>query len=249
MLDAFAALCEKHNLAYFLEGGTLLGAVRHKGFIPWDDDIDIGMLRKDYDKFLKICKKQLNPQYCLQSIETDKYRRHTYAKLHKNGTLFLEDKHYYKRDHKGIFIDIFIFDFIIKNKTINTLQSRLLDKLHNIMALKQNEVVLKNNLYVIIKKIVVFFIPYKIIQILKRIVMMTWLKTGKYVTSWFTVYGFDKITNPIDVILPLTTLEFEGKKYPVPGNYDQYLRQLYGDYMCLPPIEKRIGHNPLEIKF
>ena len=90
LLNEFVRICDKHNLTYFLVGGTLLGAVRHSGFIPWDDDIDVGMPRVDYDKFINIAKNELKNDYLLDSVETDKNYFLPFAKILKRNTLFIE---------------------------------------------------------------------------------------------------------------------------------------------------------------
>ena len=103
-------VCRENGIEYFLDGGTALGAVRHGGFIPWDDDIDIGMTRENYEKFLEIAPEKLKNDYFLQTRKTDKKAPYMYAKVRKNGTVFME---WNKRNldmHHGIYIDIFPYD-------------------------------------------------------------------------------------------------------------------------------------------
>ena len=92
ILKEFDRICKKHNIQYFLDSGTALGAARHKGFIPWDDDIDVGMLRSDYEHFLEICPKELEQKYFLQTIETDPGCPCLFAKIRKNGTIYQENE-------------------------------------------------------------------------------------------------------------------------------------------------------------
>lgn len=89
MLKAFDQICRKYNIKYIIDAGTLLGAVRYGGFIPWDDDVDVRMLRDEYERFCKACKKELNTDYFLQNNETDPGYRWGYARLLKNDTVFL----------------------------------------------------------------------------------------------------------------------------------------------------------------
>ena len=110
ILDEIVGICDKHNLTYFLIGGTLLGAVRHKGFIPWDDDLDIAMPREDYEKFLKIAKTELDKKYYLHDISIDKNYWQPFIKIRKNNTLFDEKMIDNIETHKGIFVDVFPFD-------------------------------------------------------------------------------------------------------------------------------------------
>lgn len=114
ILNEFVRICEKHNLTYYLVGGTLLGAVRHQGFIPWDDDIDVGMPREDYDRFAQIAVQELAPHYFYQSPDTDPCYFLSYAKIRKNGTEIYEERFKNAKFHKGIFIDIFPLDFCPK---------------------------------------------------------------------------------------------------------------------------------------
>ena len=101
-------VCDDNNIKYFLTAGTLLGAVRHRGFIPWDDDLDIGMLRKDYDEFCKIAPKHLNSKYCFQTWDTPLYP-FPFGKVRKNGTIFIESKANTSMD-VGIYVDILVYN-------------------------------------------------------------------------------------------------------------------------------------------
>lgn len=115
-------ICRENNITYSLCGGTLLGAVRHKGFIPWDDDVDISMLREDYERFFSICATELNPKYYAQSLETDPDYRWEYGRILLNGTKFVRCGQEHLKAQTGIFIDIIPCDSLSDNLFIRRVQ-------------------------------------------------------------------------------------------------------------------------------
>ncbi|MDR2474295.1 MAG: LicD family protein [Bacteroidales bacterium] len=244
ILDEAVRICQKNKVPYFLEGGTLLGAVRHKGFIPWDDDIDIGMLRKDYERFIKLCKTELNEKYYLQAIHTNKWcHNRAMVKLRKNNTAAISEKAFFHaKDHKGIAIEIFPFDFIIKNRFILNIQLFLLNKFDNFISVKRKNIGGNQSVYMAIKRCILFFVPFRFIHFLQRRVMIPPFKT-KYVVPWNLVYGFDKQVCPLAMFSSAIQVEFEGRLLSAPVQWDSYLRQVYGDYMQIPPPEERRTHN------
>ena len=126
-------VCEENDIRYFLADGTFLGAVRHKGFIPWDDDMDFGMLRADYEKFCRIAPSKLKPEYCLQTWYTDPNYSLPFGKVMKRGTVYLESKKTRRLKENGFYVDIFPYDYVPENQTE---RSRYAAKLLNIYRVK-----------------------------------------------------------------------------------------------------------------
>lgn len=232
ILDEIDRICKKYSLNYFLMWGTLIGAVRHKGFIPWDDDIDIGMPRDDYKKFLKIASKELPDKLFLQTPLTDKFHPVYFSKIRMNNTAFYSKQDKNTKKHHGIFVDILPMDYTsehlstigkIKRKISNILSAHIFSKREN----------LKDRFSFL--NVIPDFI---IIKLRDRML------SGK--GEYFFSEGY---TFKAKDFFPADTLEFAGKTYPVPNNYDEVLRSVYGDYMTLPPEEKRVAHNPGRISF
>ena len=236
MLDIIDDFCIKNNLSYYLSGGTLLGAVRHNGFIPWDDDVDIVMPREDYDFLLKNFQQELGKDYFLQTCFTDEGYGRDFAKLRKNNTIFLEqvDAHVDNRHH-GIFLDIFPLEYSKERKKgLDKAKYRLYQALDSYIVCKRGKIPVS-------KKGKLFsLIPMKTLLPIREK-----LKKGKGDYYFFSFCGtFHK-----SFYEPSAKLLFEGKEYSVPNKYDDLLRSQYGDYMQLPPEDKRVTHNPLRISF
>ncbi len=238
ILNYVVDICEKNNLKYHLDFGTLLGAVRHKGFIPWDDDIDISMPRCDYDKFIKICAlMNSNSDFFLQTSDTDSNYYQFFAKMRKNNTTFLEKDAEYLKYNKGIYIDIFPVD--------STPEIGIMFKIKFSLSVIINKfcVLVKNPfpyLPLFFAKIVyLFFYPCKARYFNKIIYLL--IKNTEENNFYFCLdngMNFNAIFDK-DILRERIDHEFEGKKYKIPLSFDIYLTALYGDYLKLPPLYLR----------
>lgn len=248
LLDEVDRLCRANNIRYFLDSGTALGAIRHGGFIPWDDDADVGMLRDDYDRFIRVAKEQLGSQFFLQTYETDEGYLKFNAKIRLNGTFFPERLNTGKNLHQGIFIDIFPFDFTSDKQDVAVKETKSIRRIYKLWMLRNNSSVNDNALRRIVRKC-------------SKIIPQKWIRaeyTGicsKYQrTNTLTCYSYKmnddhflyfKSSDLSDVI----DVDFAGRKYMLMSGYDNYLRTMFGDYMSLPPVEKRVSHLEGDIYF
>lgn len=251
ILDEIVRICNENNLEYFLVGGTLLGAVRHQGFIPWDDDLDIAMNRKDYEKFLSLCKNELNDKYRLDCDKTnDKYWL-TFAKIRKKNTLFLENSLDGIDTGKEIFVDIFPLDDIKKPFSVLN-RVRLIFVKIVIDALFYKRGITKDINVCRRPKMTKFFSKFSFKFLHKfqhKIVTLSNPKKSNYLVSFSGCYAYKKEVFLKNDFYPTKTLKFEEKSYKVPNNYKKYLKNIYGDYMKLPPKNERVNHSALDIKF
>lgn len=250
ILDVFHKICLENNLRYTLAYGTLLGAVRHGGFIPWDDDIDVLMPCEDYERLIKIWKKVAPENYLLQDYHTEKDYTNNFAKIRKNHTTFIQYEYEKKRKyHTGIFIDIFpcyrIAEGTLSRKiqyaacAVNLLYSR------GFSSGSRGGVGVIESL---------------LLKVSKDKQRIWYDRTEKFVKRWnkqaenhyfvpVTIEDCKKIF-PSDLFNSLTMLTFNGKKYCVTQKFDVFLKESYGDYMKFPPKEERRWmHHPIIVDF
>jgi lipopolysaccharide cholinephosphotransferase len=251
ILDEFVRICDENNLVYFLFFGTLLGAVRHKGFIPWDDDIDVAMPRNDYEKFIDIisCNKKSN-YYVLshKSPVNTYYHYRDFTRFCKKRTIYAQENKKTVREYSGIFIDIWPYDNCIL--PLAYLQKMLISLTLKLYRLKTHEDIPQKKYKYFIIRIIILFFPLKYLKTLRK---KSSVLFNKYNTKYIVfLSAFNKIKKNIfknDKIFPLTKLFFEGKQYWVPGDYHACLEYYYGNYMELPPVEQRVTHGVDFIEF
>lgn len=235
-------ICKENNITYWLGYGTLLGSVRHNGFIPWDDDIDICMPRADFEKFRKICVDALPKNYFYQSHYTDKNYYHLFDKIRVNNTSFVESHVAGIDMNHGVYIDVFPIDYLAKGtfqSNVQFLKCRVLrailySKFLNIEARSG-----KKKLAAIILR--VLFKPFSKSFLWERAEKSARIrkKTPKYKCGcFFSPYG-KKDFYPVSAFQHTIEWDFEGYKFRIPQKYHRVLSRLYGDYMKLPPKEKR----------
>jgi len=252
MLIEVDRICRKYDIKYSLDGGTLLGAVRHKGFIPWDDDIDVIMLREEYEKFYKVSKKELDKsRFFLQEYRTDRHYLFGYEKIRRKNTVFKRVGQEHLKQQGGIFIDIFVADnvpddFILRR--IHLFLCFLIRKgLYSEMGRKNADNTYMKTFYEFIS-----FIPRNFWFLVRNIIADKCNKQKTELVRHMT-HNYRKECRygmPAECFEEFCELEFEGLEFKAFRNYDLYLKTLYGNYMELPPVEQRVSHLKVsEIKF
>jgi len=246
LLDELDRIAKKYDIKYQLFAGTLLGAVRHKGFIPWDDDLDVVMLREDYERFISACQKELGTDYFLQTPDLDG-TPFPFTKLRKNNTLYVEGIVKNHDIHHGVFIDVFPLDNVFLERKYSKPFQKKLNRLFRIRSAKLQKgskgvrgvLIFLVNLF--FRKPIHFY-SFKIDVLAQKFrnhntdyaAHLNCGKLGKDYGGWY--YRKDDFDNT-------QLFEFEGKLYPGPKRFHDLLTLEYGDYMTPPPIEKQVPHH------
>lgn len=247
MLD-IDKVCQRHDIEYYLLGGSALGAIRHKGFIPWDDDLDICMDTANYNRFIKIAKEELDPQkYFVQERLVDWPLNFTKIKL--KGTKIIEHEGYADTpDKQGIYVDVFVLDNSPSNKVLQFIQY-VLAKIYLCYLIS----VRTYHSASLIKRILIFLsfpLKWKPIREAVRWGVEHYNKQETDYLGFF--YGRTRFKNSImarKVYGKPCRVPFEDTLLPVPEQYDEYLTHLFGDYMTPPPIKEQVGLHSIEIDF
>ncbi|MBQ6477599.1 MAG: LicD family protein [Bacilli bacterium] len=254
ILKEFDRICRKNKIEYYLIGGSLIGAVRHNGFIPWDDDVDVCLTRDNYDKFIKVQAKELDKKrFFFESIETDKECGMLFSKLKRKDSKYLEVTSSKDDSRAGIWIDVFAFDNIkddsffskLRYFHIYCLKMILLKKYNHLNYMEDKK---KNTIIKIISILSVFYNGERLKKRLSKLMRKDNNKDTKMIASYAGTYLFKEIIDKEYLTDPIEH-DFESLKVFIPKRYDEILRHYYGDYMKLPPKDKRVCHPVLEIKF
>ena len=251
MLDALAAFCDANGLRYFLSGGTLIGAIRHKGFIPWDDDIDVNMPRPDCERLYKLTGGRLN-DYVIAGPDMDGFSRCCGFYRMYNFNIVIENFMSGTTRKNPIYHPIFIDIFPIEGLPDSEVQTKwhyckivALRKMQRSSSLKHLEA--KNifaHLFHIISAVPAKLIGYRRwSRMIQRVANKYSFEQQKYVGVMTAPVHTTNEKVIKDDYMRTQEVLFEGKYYHAPGNYDVYLRQLYGEYLTMPPVEKQRSHH------
>ncbi len=232
------AICKKHKLKYWIDYGTLLGAVRHKGFIPWDDDIDVSMPRKDFNKYLEIVQSEIPDSVVFQSKDTDRrFRRNLFRLRDKNSQI---ERRFNEGEYRGVFIDIFPIDQLKSNRLF---LENIIRHYFSIDPFKEEYRDFKRMCFHYILSPLLVFKP--LVRHLKE--KYIWDDTGDmYSLNWEVNVPYRYKKNYCD---ELVEIEFEKYRFYAPKDFKSVLTELYGNYMELPPENQRIPRHHTKITF
>lgn len=234
ILTVVADICDKHNLTYWVSGGTLLGAVRHGGFIPWDDDIDIELLLPDYKKLLRILPQELPDNLYLQTPKEESYRLLFSKVRDRHSIVHSEEEDMARYKEKGVFIDIFPEERSYRwmKNIVDALYGRAFRRLKRGRPLHSFRYLYEYSISLVLYPLGVF------LKWMAQTICAT-TKPDNILHS----YGIGNSTNHnAQYMFPVSKVTFEGKEFSAPKDVDTYLTKQYGDYMTVPPKEKRATH-------
>lgn len=256
----FARVCQKYKLSYFLLAGAALGAVRHQGPIPWDDDIDLGMLRKDYEKFLKVCQHELGDKYTFSNYRTEEDYPVLVTGMYKNGTKSIPENYLKLKCVLGIGLDIYPFDNVPQDEKKRKEQIRqawFWNKLYIVRNISKPQVPGKG----IIKRLILLACGLAhgvmaFLHIPRKSIVKRYLKASRrynnedtgLIAAFAETYP-EKTKIYLKDLFPLKLVPYMDIEVFIPNNYDKMLKDEYGDYMVIPSVEKRKNHYPYVLDF
>lgn len=248
-------ICKKNNIVYSLTGGSLIGAIRHKGFIPWDDDMDVAMLRDEYEKFLVACETDLDPRFEIQTFENDSNYFYGFGKIVLKDTRLVQYCHERTKHRKGIYVDIFPLDNVPEDQ-------KLRKKHENINFFLEKMLTRRGGSGIEDKSSIKKWIGFHCLDIVNIFFPLSFLirkldsnmreydgQQTELVCNMGGYYGYKRETTYRKYFENTVDVEFEDKKFSIITEYHDFLTHLYGDYMQLPPVEKRHTHGFQELDF
>lgn len=242
MLKDVVKVCDDNNIAYMLSSGTLLGAVRHGGFIPWDDDIDIYMPLPDYKRFLKIAQKELGIKYFVQNYKTEKNYAEMWTQIRANGTTSMPVKEYKYDIHFGMCMDIFPVVGVSNDEKRRKKQAKALE-LNRLLLHDSYAKAVDEEMNTKLK--IIYFIPKCIRRAFCKINEKNYLidpfKEENWTIVWYSMTA--SAIQPKSLLEEFNEIKFEDSYFNTFKNYDLYLTNLYGDYMTPPDETQRGGHT------
>lgn len=249
LLKEVDRICKKCNIKYSIIAGTLLGAVRHKGFIPWDDDADLVFFREEYTKFRKACETELDTtKFYFQDHTNTKGYRWGYGKLRKKDTLFLRQNQEHMEYEQGIFIDLFPIDYVPNNYILRSIHNFHCFCVRKILWSPVGMVASETKFKKAWFKFIFNTIGDSIFKHYDKLVV----NSNKTKTNWIRTLTFPMPNKnygyPAKWYEGNTILEFEGEYFSAISHYEDYLTFKFGNYMALPPPEQRKIHPVTQIK-
>ena len=237
ILEEIDRICKKNHIDYWLDGGTLLGAVRHKGFIPWDDDIDIAMKKEDAERFITIAPQELREGLFLQTPQNEPQVKEPIIKVRDLNSFYVEQSDNFAANYqKGLYVDIFpMISYPSLPRPFVKRVAKGISKCYSILHKAH---------YYSLRSFAEFFwfgAKYCLFKSLWAIASLGCSKKT-YLSNILINNGYG-IMHRNDAVFPLSTIEFEGKTFSAPANPDAYLKDLYRNYMEIPPVEKRVIHS------
>ena len=249
LVDELDRVCKKLGIQYFLDSGTALGAVRHGGFIPWDDDVDIGMPRADYQILITDGPKCFKDEYFLQTRETEPNYGKFAGKMRMRNTFFPDHSSVTFKE-RGIYIDIYPFDYVADDEKKALRDIAISRKLFRLIRLRDAKGRRKNPFMKVLSLLLQAFSKKYLDNKFERFCQKYNATPTKHMTCYsYRMASMMDLIFPTDAMFPTHNVKFEDREYQIMNDANTYLRIMYDDYMHLPPEEKRVYHLKGNINF